>query len=191
MIYMHRITDVRVGGTGKRNFRMFDKFCGAEALKNAIIVTTRWDCIDPATGEKREKELREKDGLFKHLIQSGATMMRHNNAPEAARAILARLINNDPIDPAFVKEVNENVPIGATGAGVVVGEGLEAFVQKHQKEMKELREEIASAMQNQNEQLKKDLEKERMELWDKIKRLEVEKLKLSEASSFVPVFFSF
>ncbi|KDR67886.1 hypothetical protein GALMADRAFT_272969 [Galerina marginata CBS 339.88] len=186
MIYMHRITDVRVGGTVKRNFRMFDKFCGAEALKNAVIVTTRWDCIDPVVGEKREKELREKDGFFKQLLDGGATMMRHYNTQDSARAILARLIDNDPIDPDFVKEVNKDVPIGATGAGSVVGEGLEAFVQKHQKEMKELREDIASAMETQNEKLRKDLEKERMELWDKIKRLEAEKLKLSEAPPTTP-----
>lgn len=187
LIYVHPITAVRVNKTVKQNFRLFDKFCGAEALKNAVIVTTRWDCLDgerPGTGEKREKELREKDGLFKHLVSGGAQMARHYNTPDSAHAIMSLLLDNKPIDPAFVKEVNEGRPVGDTGAGKVMNERLDELVQKQEKAMNDLREEIA-AIKNDDQQ-RKDLEKERSDLWDRIKQLEAEKLKLSKPPTDVP-----
>ncbi|KAL4061675.1 hypothetical protein V8B97DRAFT_2066349, partial [Scleroderma yunnanense] len=43
LIYVHRISDTRVGGNAQRNLRMFRNLCGDESLKNVVIVTTMWD----------------------------------------------------------------------------------------------------------------------------------------------------
>jgi hypothetical protein len=41
LIYVHRISDVLMGGISSRNFRMFRKLCGDDTLKNVVIVTKK------------------------------------------------------------------------------------------------------------------------------------------------------
>jgi hypothetical protein len=66
VIYMHRISDIRMSGTARRNFTMFRKLCGENALSNVVLVTTMWgNLVDMEEGEARERELQNKDGFFK------------------------------------------------------------------------------------------------------------------------------
>src|SRR5579862_2518370 len=57
VIYLHRISDPRMGGTAVRNSRMFRKLCGVNAFKNVILATTFWEKVSPADGDRREREL--------------------------------------------------------------------------------------------------------------------------------------
>ena len=59
VVYLHRISDRRVGGVAKRNFSMFRKLCGESTLKNAVIVTTMWT-PNPGAAAQAEEEEREK-----------------------------------------------------------------------------------------------------------------------------------
>jgi hypothetical protein len=54
---MHRISDIRMGGTNRRNFKMFRELCGESTLRNVLIVTNMWSQVAPDLGEMREKEL--------------------------------------------------------------------------------------------------------------------------------------
>ena len=85
---MHRISDTRVGGTAKRNLRIFQKLCGRDSFKNVVIVTTMWDKVTPEEGEQREQELQRSDSLFKPLMDEGATMVRHEGTRESALKIM-------------------------------------------------------------------------------------------------------
>ena len=40
LLHLHRITDVRMGGSAMRNLRMFRRLCGPDALTKALLVTT-------------------------------------------------------------------------------------------------------------------------------------------------------
>ncbi|KAF3039397.1 gTPase, IMAP member 8 [Didymella heteroderae] len=60
IIYIHRITDVRFNRSSVKTFEIFKKICGHEALKNVLLVTSRWHEIDEATGADRERQLKEK-----------------------------------------------------------------------------------------------------------------------------------
>ncbi|KAK0752967.1 hypothetical protein B0T18DRAFT_423602 [Schizothecium vesticola] len=42
IIYLHRITDVRMDGGVMRNLKMFRKLCGDQPMKNIIITSTFW-----------------------------------------------------------------------------------------------------------------------------------------------------
>ncbi|KAF8153675.1 P-loop containing nucleoside triphosphate hydrolase protein [Mycena galopus ATCC 62051] len=101
IIYLHRITDTRMGGISVRNLRMFRKLCGDDALKNVVIVTTRWDDVpekDRGAMEKREKELMETTGkFFEPLIAGGGRFLRHDNTTESARRITETFLEKDPI----------------------------------------------------------------------------------------------
>ena len=43
IIYLHRITDDRVGGTAWRNLRMLHNLVGADKMANVLLVSTRWE----------------------------------------------------------------------------------------------------------------------------------------------------
>ncbi|THH15941.1 hypothetical protein EUX98_g9380, partial [Antrodiella citrinella] len=45
IVFLHRITDVRMGGVAKKNFRLFRKLCGDETLRSVIIATTMWQDV--------------------------------------------------------------------------------------------------------------------------------------------------
>ena len=43
IIYLHRITDDRVGGMSRRNLRMLQNLVGADKMANVLLVSTRWE----------------------------------------------------------------------------------------------------------------------------------------------------
>ena len=42
ILYPHRIIDIRMGGSAKRNLRMFMQLCGPDCFPNVVLVTTMW-----------------------------------------------------------------------------------------------------------------------------------------------------
>ena len=60
LLYLHRITDDRVGGTALKNLGMFQKLVWDHNMRNVILVTTMWGKLQPPDiGEARVKELTE------------------------------------------------------------------------------------------------------------------------------------
>lgn len=76
IIYLHRISDVRMQGSSLQNLRMFRKLCGDEALKNVLLVTTFWDTVNDAEGRVREKELSSNNDFWGLMISKGSRMKR-------------------------------------------------------------------------------------------------------------------
>ncbi|KAG1747167.1 uncharacterized protein EDB91DRAFT_72861 [Suillus paluster] len=96
VIYMHRISDVRVGGTSRRDFTMFQELCGKEAYKNVLLVTNMWGEVNEDL-LAREQELREKDIFFKPILDNGALLLRHMNDQESAHKLIRNLTKMDPV----------------------------------------------------------------------------------------------
>ncbi|KAL4063994.1 P-loop containing nucleoside triphosphate hydrolase protein [Scleroderma yunnanense] len=107
LIYVHRISDTRVGGTSKRNLRMFRKLCGDDSLKNVVIVTTMWDKVTEAEGIRREQELKSSSDLFKPLVDEGAVMMRHDRTPQSAAHVIKYLLGKSATTTQIVRELAE------------------------------------------------------------------------------------
>src|ERR1044071_8985616 len=82
IIYMHRITDIRVGGISRRTFNVFRKLCGKDSLSNVLLVTNMWS--DPPTPQQidRETELCTHADFFQPAIEQGATMARRAHKDE-------------------------------------------------------------------------------------------------------------
>ena len=59
IIYLHRITDNRVGGSAAKNLVIFKKILGPARYGCMVITTTHWDSVSAAIGERRERELKE------------------------------------------------------------------------------------------------------------------------------------
>jgi hypothetical protein len=53
IIYLHRISDVRMSGSSTKNLRLFRKLCGSDNMTSVTLVTTMWDKVEEGMGEIR------------------------------------------------------------------------------------------------------------------------------------------
>ncbi|OAX33477.1 hypothetical protein K503DRAFT_700337, partial [Rhizopogon vinicolor AM-OR11-026] len=136
VIYMHRISDFRMGGTSRRNFKIFRELCGETSLKNVIIVTSMWSEVTRDIGEARESELASMGKFFKPVLKKGARMLRHDGTVEAAHTILRYLIDSYPTTLRIQQEiVNEHEPIEQTAANYELRHALDEQAGRHKDEM--------------------------------------------------------
>jgi GTP-binding protein EngB required for normal cell division len=77
IIYLHRISDIRMQGSAKKNLYMFKKLCGNNALKNVILGTTMWDKVSETEGTARELELTSTSDFWGWMVSQGSRVYRH------------------------------------------------------------------------------------------------------------------
>ncbi|KAJ6513033.1 P-loop containing nucleoside triphosphate hydrolase protein, partial [Mycena sanguinolenta] len=143
VIYMHSISDVRMGGISMRNFKMFRQLCGESTLRNVVIVTNRWSQVTPDVGEAREAELASDERFFRPVLEKGARILRNYNNVPSAQAILRYLIGNQPRVLRIQRElVDEKKDIGQTAAGEELTRELNAQIERHKAEMAKLQQEL-------------------------------------------------
>ena len=159
---------------------MFRKLCGDETLRNVVIVTNMWSEVTPERGAAREDELRTSDILFKPALDNGATMVRHDNTLDSARAILRNIINNQPKTLRIQRElVDEGKDVAETAAGEELNGELVAMQKKYMKEIAEIRKEAKEALAARDLAAKRELEQVRQDLLKKIEKIESDKERLT------------
>ncbi|KAF8754492.1 50S ribosome-binding GTPase [Rhizoctonia solani] len=104
IIYLHRITDVRVGGISRRTFQILRGLCGQETLTNVLIVTNMWS--DPPTAKEiqNEKQLRDNSKFFQPAIGAGARMVRR---PYKDTRSALDIIQLAKMEQKYIKEMEE------------------------------------------------------------------------------------
>ena len=181
LIYMHRISDFRMGGISRRNFNMFRKLCGEDTLKNVHIVTTMWGLVDPAVGEARERELKTDERLFKPVLDKGAVLVRHDNTIKSAHAILNSILQNHPLPLQIQKEmVEQKKDISQTAAAVELDRELAIMAERHKQELEQIKTEMREAIAAKDEEAKRELQDIRKELEGKLKQNEHDRNRLYE-----------
>ncbi|KAJ1305019.1 hypothetical protein OPQ81_000062 [Rhizoctonia solani] len=165
IIYMHRITDIRVGGISRRTFNVFRKLCGKDSLSNVLLVTNMWS--DPPTSEQidRETELRTHVDFFQPAIEQGATMVRraHKNK-RSAHDIIRLLLQKDPVAMRVQQElVDEGKSLSDTGAGREVEHELAVAAEKHKADMEKLKNQMEDELREREERTRKELEQRQQE----------------------------
>jgi hypothetical protein len=125
IIYMHRITHVRMGGASARNLRIFKTLCGDDCLPNVLLVTTMWDnllCLPDgqALGEHREAELLEKREFWGPMTEKGAKLQRHDGSNDRALEIVRSIMGNRKITTAIQEQLAKGLTLAETPAGQVV-----------------------------------------------------------------------
>jgi len=169
VIYVHRISDDRFGGLAVKNFRMFRELCGEKTLKNVVLMTNMWGRVTPQDGLDREQQLR--DEYFQAAIAKGAQLRRHNNTPESARAILRKILENDPVTLRIQRElIDEGKDIRQTRAGAELNREINEAVEKCQEEIKEMEENMRKAMEDKDEETREELEGERRRMQEEMER---------------------
>ena len=129
IIYLHRISDNRLGKTGFQNLRMFKKLSGAATWPNTVLGTCGWQSDQYEHGERRELELMGNYDYFGEMMSTGAKVMRiaeHGTGigeqRRSALSIVSYLIQQSIIRPAVElgiqrELVTEGKCLDATSAG--------------------------------------------------------------------------
>ncbi|EEB96340.1 hypothetical protein MPER_04540 [Moniliophthora perniciosa FA553] len=117
-------------------------------------------------------ELKQEDKYFKPALEKGAQMVRHNNTPENARAILRHLIERTPLPFRIQTElVDEQKTMPQTAAGEELDCLLLEQMRKHEVEMSKLMEDMQDALRQKDEEHREELEAEKQALQELIDRI--------------------
>lgn len=166
VIYLHRITDTRYQGSSVKTLNIFRKICGDTALKNVLLVTTRWNDVDEALGADREKQLRQK--FWAYMLSNGSTMTRFYGDKHSAKAITSQLISKRGIILEIQRElVDERKTLEQTVAGSFVSEDISDLKEDLQKQLNDLDVERQKLRENDRaarRQMQQDMEREQWRL---------------------------
>ncbi|KAI0789964.1 hypothetical protein C8Q75DRAFT_763351 [Abortiporus biennis] len=181
VIYMHRISDARLGGTSRKNFNIFRKLCGDKTLKNVIVATNMWNTISKDLGEKRERELMTDDILFKPVIDQGAQMARHNGTRQSAFDILRMIIKNHPEALRIQEElITEEKDITQTEACRELDKDRAAVKKRQREELEELKQQLEEARVAKDMETVDEVKKEEEHLQKQLAEIETKRAQLSK-----------
>lgn len=148
-----------MGGVARKNFRLFRKLCGDDALKHIIIATTMWGGVSAEIGARREAELSTKDQFFKLALDKGAKLVRHDNTLQSAQNILREITGYLPQALSIQTElVDEHKDINETAAGMDLKADLEARIGKQHMELNDIKTEMNRLLAVKDEKHRAELE---------------------------------
>ncbi|KAF6824236.1 hypothetical protein CMUS01_10337 [Colletotrichum musicola] len=166
IIYLHRISDTRMTGSGMRNLAIFRKLCGPDALEHVVLATTMWESVDAQIGNRREGELRARSEYWGDMIASGSMILRHGNNRESAMRLIDHFVDK-PAEAATTvldlqKEmVDKSLSMAMTAAGQSVDGGLLKQSKQFEKKLTDLQQELADARQSNDRKMADLFERER------------------------------
>ncbi|KAF4955417.1 hypothetical protein FSARC_11849 [Fusarium sarcochroum] len=188
ILYLHRISDNRMGGCAQKNLVMFKRLCGPEGINNVTFVTTHWEKVDQAEGERRESTLQSTKEFWGFFVDKGATIRRHENNSDSALYIVEQFVPGwssrtpDEVKLAIQTEmVDSGKDLNNTAAGQELQDSFAKERERMQQEMKERDLEMREAMKARDKEmlnfLREEQENQRVELRRRNK--EMDELKIS------------
>ena len=152
---------------------MFRKVLGMKGMKNVRLVTTKWSQVDYNVGLDREDELCQKEEFWQPLLAAGASAVRFGDSMESAIEIIKPLIHGPAFEPQLVEEVvRDGKPLRQTQAGQVVNDDVAEARKMHKAEMEQLAKDMKEAADQRDFAFAAELEAERKDHADKLKKLE-------------------
>lgn len=188
MIYLHRIIDVRMQGSAKRNLHMFQKLCGEKCFSQIILATTMWSLVPPEIGAQRERELMDQEDFWGYMYKRGSKIRRHTDQYDrsSALAILHEIVaQRNPVVLRIQKEMSDGLELEQTKAGQQLNADIIKEREKHSRELEELQREKEEALAAANQEAADQISQIQAELAKKIqdgeesqKRLRIDLQKL-------------
>ncbi|QRW08935.1 50S ribosome-binding GTPase [Ceratobasidium sp. AG-Ba] len=137
LIYMHRITDPRLGGSGRRNLQLFRRLCGQDSLRNVMFLASMWGVLDYEQELSNERELLAHPLVSDFGCQSARLVDRSSLE---GRRIVGQCILASPQVLAIQKEMaQEGARLEQTTAYEVLDEEFAAQKRQHEQEVEQLR----------------------------------------------------
>lgn len=140
ILYLHRISDTRIGSSTRRNLEMMRALCGEDAFENVAVVTTMWHSddsgIELAKQRSREQELRD---IYLHdMIKGGSRIIRHDRCATlserrtSAKNILIETVGLWQDTQVTLRIQYEMVDLNKTLKETSAGKVLEGYIRQHQ-----------------------------------------------------------
>jgi hypothetical protein len=177
LIYLHRIIDIRMQGSAKKNLFMFKKLCGPDALKNVILATTMWEQVGPEDGERREKELMRTSEFWGEMIHRGAQVHRHMNTADSAWRLVDIYASKYSTKRKMVLTIQQEMvmqekTLDETDAGREVESTLIQQREKWSRELAETREMMQEALEAKDKESLEHLRETEAKMNKKIEEVE-------------------
>ena len=177
IIYLHRITDGRMGGSPHRNLRMLGELCGDQAVKKVVLVTTMWDRVKQEHSQRRERELF--DNYWKTMINYGASTARFLNTTDSAWKIIDPILEQQETEVLLLQEelVDLKRALNETQAGKTLYSDLQRLRAEQRDTVRSLAEQarkendpqLARELEDELKRIQKDFDK----TFNEIKRLKI------------------
>ena len=188
ILYLHRITDVRMSGTTFRNLRMFGKLCGDNPASKVIFVTTMWDKTssrqvgqaqqekEQQQREKREQELM--DNYWRPMLKLGARTERFfQNKENCAQDIIKRLLDPTTLQAETADQHRAVVETATSGPKALYTQ-MQTLLSQHKAALADLQE---AAKRKNNPEMLAELKREEARVQSELDKTfaDARKLKLS------------
>jgi hypothetical protein len=119
-------------GSFIKNYAMFAKLCGDDAMKHVILVTTKWAKVELDEGEMREEQLKME--FWKETLNKGAITERFTRTHESAWNIVNQLVarsvpKDQSVDDRALQIQTELVALGRSLPETEAGKTLRKYLQ--------------------------------------------------------------
>lgn len=145
VLYIHRITDIRMSNSSLKSLRIFEALCGDACFEDVTVVTTMWDMLHTQeavqAAENREVTLQSRQDFFARLIQGGARYARHTDTRTSSIDIVENLVKrNRKVSLAMQKELQQNstVTLVDTTVGKLIEGDLRDMRKKYETKIAQL-----------------------------------------------------
>ncbi|KDQ18740.1 hypothetical protein BOTBODRAFT_42334 [Botryobasidium botryosum FD-172 SS1] len=173
ILYLHRITDNRVGGATRNNLELCSKLCGDGALRNMIMCTTMWNTLSIDTKAKQQREHELKEEFWAPMLDKGAVATRHDGTVGLARDIIRAALRFKPTTLSIQHEILvEEKKLEATAAGAHIRRALTALEERYRTDLEEAKIEWAKAVEEKDAVLQRALESDRRQYTEQIQRIQ-------------------
>jgi hypothetical protein len=185
VVYLHRISDPRMGGSALKNLHMFQRLCGRRSLPNVVLATTMWGDVKLQSGgyaaaERREEQLKTTEEFWGSMIRGGAHVRRHTNDRKSAEAIVSAIVGATKkiaLD-IQIEMVDKKIPLDQTSAGQYLKQEYADLRHRYEAETEEIVKSKDLAMQEKDEEMAAILNEEKSKATTEIAKAQIEDQKL-------------
>ncbi|KAF2670963.1 P-loop containing nucleoside triphosphate hydrolase protein [Microthyrium microscopicum] len=177
IIYLHRISDVRMGGSALRNLRMFKRLCGESSLNSVILATTHWKdtngvSIPDATGNARIDELVGTNGFWGGMVDRGSQVVKHDGSKASALEIVDNLYARRARVILDIQRqlIDQKRNLDDTDAAQALQQELIRERKEFQRKLEGLKEDMKEAISENDGKWQEQLQKDKIEYEAKINK---------------------
>lgn len=176
IIYLHRITDVRMQGSAMRNLRVFRELCGPGFFPHVTLCAAFWSTSPYKQKEQNQRihELTGEGGYWSSMVAAGSTVFREQLTRQAAIQMIFKLLRNGERTMQIQREVvDEHRAIQESSAvATLMSIQLERQEQEHQEKMAELKQHLEDTVSARDRTHSENLESMRLAFETRLKEAE-------------------
>ena len=179
IIYLHRITDPRMQGSGMRNLHMFKKLCGDQNLSNVVMATCQWERVLEVDGIERERQLKETKNFWGYMIERGSQVHRHYNTRESALGLIDSLVGGTTSRPKIVLDiqaqmVDQGKDLASTGAGQAIDNAISNERERFARQIADSQADMREALASRDRETAEMLAQHQEEMNARVRKLDTE-----------------